>query len=158
MGQQPDIADVSDVRFGDQINGRNVLLRNDESWRFSDVTDEVGLGAEDSGRSTSAAWADFDSDGDQDLFVANEWSKSRLFENRDGWFVDVSDRLDQLDISQHRSVSIADFNRDAMPDFYVSAESSTRGSRVVSERRSDNLQTVDGGRKAVSASVVNALS
>jgi len=50
-------------------NGPNALLRNDGSGVFTDVTDAVGIGG--SAMSTSAAWADFDRDGDLDLYVGN---------------------------------------------------------------------------------------
>ncbi len=52
--------------------GSNVLLRNDGGTgtrRFVDVTAEAGVG--DSRWSSSAAFADFDGDGDLDLYVAN---------------------------------------------------------------------------------------
>lgn len=51
--------------------GPNVLLRNDThgSGRFVDVTAEAGVG--DSRWGTSAAFGDFDGDGDRDLYVVN---------------------------------------------------------------------------------------
>jgi len=48
--------------------GTNVLLRNGGAGAFSDVTDETGVGAAD-GFWTGAAWADYDRDGDLDLYV-----------------------------------------------------------------------------------------
>ncbi len=53
--------------------GPNVLLRND-GGTFTDVTGEAGVG--DPRWSSSAAFFDFDADGDLDLFVANyvNWS------------------------------------------------------------------------------------
>lgn len=47
--------------------GGNLLLRNDGSGRFADVTRAAGVGG--SGWSTSATFADLDADGDLDLFV-----------------------------------------------------------------------------------------
>lgn len=47
----------------------NVFLRN-EGGSFVDATAEVGLAGEPI-RSATASWADFDQDGDLDLFVAN---------------------------------------------------------------------------------------
>ena len=50
--------------------GRNTLWRNDrESGRFTDVTEEAGVGC--GSWSLGAAFGDFDQDGDLDLFVAN---------------------------------------------------------------------------------------
>jgi hypothetical protein len=51
----------------------NVLYRNDTKprgkWRFTDVTEEAGVA--DSGYGQGAEAADFDNDGDQDLYVTN---------------------------------------------------------------------------------------
>jgi hypothetical protein len=50
--------------------GRNTLWRNDHNQgRFTDVTDEAGVGCQS--WSLGAAFADYDGDGDLDLFVAN---------------------------------------------------------------------------------------
>ena len=50
--------------------GRNTLWRNDrEEGRFTDVTEEAGVGC--GSWSLGAAFGDFDQDGDLDLFVAN---------------------------------------------------------------------------------------
>jgi hypothetical protein len=47
--------------------GRNLLLRNDGDLRFTDVTDEAGVGG--GGFSAGACWGDADGDGDLDLYV-----------------------------------------------------------------------------------------
>jgi hypothetical protein len=58
-------ADVYVTRYG-----RNTLWRNDrEHGRFTDVTDEAGVGC--LSWSLGAAFADYDGDGDLDLYVAN---------------------------------------------------------------------------------------
>ena len=50
--------------------GRNTLWRNDRAdGRFTDATEEAGVGCES--WSLGAAFGDFDQDGDLDLFVAN---------------------------------------------------------------------------------------
>jgi hypothetical protein len=53
--------------------GRNTLWRNDRS-RFTDVTDEAGVGVGRGLWSLGAAFADYDGDGDLDLFVATYFS------------------------------------------------------------------------------------
>lgn len=79
-----------DLYFTTVYSGDNpVLFRNDGNWNFVDVTSEEGL----SGLPPTyqAAWADFDNDGDVDLFTAgklfvnqgnpNSWLKVRLRSN-----------------------------------------------------------------------------
>ena len=50
---------------------RNSLLRNDGAGSFEDVTHAAGLAAPAYPTQT-AGWADYDLDGDLDLYVGNE--------------------------------------------------------------------------------------
>ena len=70
--------------------GKNVLLRNEGDSQFRNVTSEAGFRFEE--WSTATAFADFDLDGDLDLWVVNyiDWSESmepecyqRMLGNRD---------------------------------------------------------------------------
>ncbi len=64
--------------------GRNYLLRNNGNGSFEDVTDKVGI---TSTKWTLAAGAlDINRDGYQDLVVANDYSVSEIFINRNGEF------------------------------------------------------------------------
>jgi len=66
----------------------NALYRNDGDWRFTDVTQASGLG--DTAHSLGVAAADYDSDGDLDVYVTN-FGPNRLFcNNGDGTFTDVT--------------------------------------------------------------------
>ncbi len=57
--------------------GENRLLRNVDGDHFVDVTDAAGVAGEPGAWSTSAAFFDYDHDGDLDLFVCNyvTWSR-----------------------------------------------------------------------------------
>ena len=57
--------------------GGNHLFHNEGSGKFRDVTAEAGVKGTAEDWSTSAAWLDFDNDGDLDLFVCNyvRWSR-----------------------------------------------------------------------------------
>ncbi len=57
--------------------GANRLYRNEGEGRFRDVTASAGVAGDDDRWSTSAAFLDYDRDGDIDLFVANYvvWSR-----------------------------------------------------------------------------------
>lgn len=51
--------------------GANSLFRNDGAGRFTDVTSRAGVGGDPGAWSSSAVFADFDNDGDLDLYVTN---------------------------------------------------------------------------------------
>ena len=77
----PDAVKTSDAHS-------NRLYRNDGGMRFEDVTAEAGLAG--SGFDFGAAVADYDNDGDPDLFVAG-LRRSTLYRNDgDGTFTDVT--------------------------------------------------------------------
>jgi hypothetical protein len=67
----------------------NRLYRNDGNMRFSDVTDAAGVRG--LGYAMGAAAADYDNDGDVDLFVAGV-RQNQLLRNGDGRFEDVAGR------------------------------------------------------------------
>ena len=56
--------------------GRNNLYRNNGDGTFSERSAESGV--EDLGAGMSAAWGDYDNDGDLDLYTANMWSSAGL--------------------------------------------------------------------------------
>ncbi|MDG1893915.1 MAG: CRTAC1 family protein [Fuerstiella sp.] len=98
----------------------NSLLRNDGQAGFRDVTFDVGLGRLHFPTQT-AAWADYDNDGDLDLFIGNEQFPSQLFRNDDTErFVDVA-WIANVDLSAGvKGVTWGDYNNDRFPDLYVS--------------------------------------
>ncbi|HUK90445.1 MAG TPA: VCBS repeat-containing protein, partial [Blastocatellia bacterium] len=50
--------------------GKNVLYHNNGNGAFTDVTEKAHIGGDPNHWSTGAAWADYDNDGNVDLFVA----------------------------------------------------------------------------------------
>ena len=102
----------------------NSLLRNNGDGSFTDVTFEAGLG-EDSYPTQTAAWADYDHDGDLDLYVGNEQvgethAPNQLFQNNgDGTFTDVARQAGVLNGRFTKGVSWGDYDNDRFPDLYV---------------------------------------
>jgi len=76
--------------------GRNNLYRNNGDGTFSDVAAEVGV--EDQAAGMSAAWGDYDSDGDLDLYVGNMWSSAGQRITSDAQFAEIAsgDRVDDF--------------------------------------------------------------
>ncbi len=110
---------------GDQGRQPNSLLRNDGHARFRDVTFDAGLGDEHYPTQT-AGWADYDNDGDLDLYIGNEASRifrfrSQLFENDgQGSFRDIGREAGVMNMRYAKGVAWGDIDRDGWSDLYVS--------------------------------------
>ncbi len=106
-------------------NHPNSLIRNNGDGTFTDVTFEAGLG-EPFYPTQTAAWADYDNDGDLDLYVGNEHvgkskAPSQLFRNNgDGTFTDVAQQARVSNRRFAKGVTWGDYNNDRYPDLYVS--------------------------------------
>ena len=100
------------------------LFRNDGYADFVDVTGEAGL--EDHGNGLSVVWWDFDDDGYQDLYVANDFqSPDLMWRNRgDGTFEDVTGRLPHTAFFG-MGCDFADVDLDGRMDLCVADMSST---------------------------------
>lgn len=96
--------------------GKNILLHNRGGW-FEDVAPDVGLDIDSF--CSSAAFADFDNDGDPDLILGRTLEPSMYFVNEYGRFVDRSSTLPPgLLPMLVSSVSTVDVNNDGLLDVY----------------------------------------
>ncbi len=93
------------------------LWRNDGNGRFTDVTEQCGLG--DSRMDMAALFADFDNDGDADLLVTS-LSGVRLFRNDAGHYSDVTreSRLSGV-VGYCLGAAWGDYDRDGRLDLYI---------------------------------------
>jgi hypothetical protein len=97
----------------------NSLLRNLGGLRFEDATEEADV--REGGLTLGVAWADYDRDGDEDLYVANDFGRNALLRNEgDGRFSDVSAESGALDFGFGMSASWGDVDNDGDFDLYVS--------------------------------------
>lgn len=124
---------------------KKILYINNKNSTFTNKAAEYGLA--ESSFSMQAYFFDYDKDGDKDVFFVNhpgDFSKSmtipativngkmvyaadtntvyvsdRLFENRNGKFVDVTKKAGLITHAFGLSASIADINEDGWPDIYV---------------------------------------
>ena len=98
----------------------NSLLQNNGKGRFRDVTFEVGLGEVHCPTAT-AEWADYDNDGDLDLYIGNENEPCQLFENDgENHFIDVAQQAGVSNGGFTKGVTWGDYDGDRFPDLYVS--------------------------------------
>jgi hypothetical protein len=66
------------------------------------------------------AWADYDGDGDVDLFVGfRQDEANRLYRNDQGTFVNVAAEAGVADLADTRAASWGDFDADGDPDLFV---------------------------------------
>jgi hypothetical protein len=111
--------------------GRNSLFRNESpDWKFVDVTAETGLDQHNHRFSWAACWEDFDNDGDQDLYVANDFGRNNLYANQDGHFTDIAAQVGAEDSASGMSAAWGDVNRDGRMDLYVGNMFSSAGGRI----------------------------
>lgn len=102
-------------------NGQpNRLYVGSGDLRLRDMS--TGSGADDAGLTLGIAAVDYDRDGDQDLYLANDFGRNVLLRNRgDGTFEDVAKEAGTLAISGGMAASFGDYDGDGWPDIYVSS-------------------------------------
>jgi hypothetical protein len=97
----------------------NTLLRNDGDFHFTDVTREAGIN--ETGITLGVAWADYDHDGWQDIYIANDFGRDALLHNNgNGTFTDLSKESGAFDPGYGMSATWGDLNNDGNLDIYVS--------------------------------------
>ena len=130
----------------DNGNGKKILYINNGNGTFTNKAREYGL--DDDSFSLQGYFFDYDADGDMDLFFVNHPRdfaymtqvnakmvngkpvriddtatarvSNRLYENRNGQFVDVTQQAGLLTHNAYGlSAAIYDFNGDGWPDIYV---------------------------------------
>ena len=99
---------------------KNALYRNLGNWKFVDVTKEAGVGH--AGHSLGTAVADYDNDGDLDLYVSNFGPNVLYQNNGDGTFSDVAEKAGVIDGNKVGSgVCFLDIDGDKDLDLFVSS-------------------------------------
>ena len=96
----------------------NRLFRNDGAGGFVDVA--PGTPMADAGSGQGVGWADYDNDGDLDLYLANGWEPNRLFRNDAAQgFVNVAGGTSLEDSGNGFGVAWGDYDNDGDADLYL---------------------------------------
>ncbi len=120
-----------------RILRRDLLLRNNGDWTFTDVTDAAGI-LDDEGVGVGNTWGDYDGDGWLDLYVSNRTGTfrpdftpstepNRLYRNKgDGTFEEVAVALgvDQ-GAAPTLTAAFVDYDLDGDADLYIGNDKGT---------------------------------
>ena len=99
-------------------NQANKFYHNNGDGTFTNIA--VQLGIADAGNTNAAVWADFDNDGDKDLYVGNWGQPNKFYLNLgDAGFIEIGATLGVNNSGNCRSLAVADVNRDGWLDIYV---------------------------------------
>jgi FG-GAP-like repeat/ASPIC and UnbV len=143
--------DIFILRGGWLRKGGNIpnsLLRNNGDGTFSDVTKSAGVLTYHP--TQTASFADYDGDGNLDLFVGNESTSDNISEsefyhnNGDGTFEEVSASSGLLVNGFVKGVNWGDINNDNQPDLYVSMMGQDNQLWVNREGKFTNIATTAG--------------
>ncbi|MHC4084942.1 MAG: FG-GAP repeat domain-containing protein, partial [Planctomycetota bacterium] len=93
------------------------MYQNNGDGTFTDVTKEAGVG--DMGYGTGCSAADFDKDGDLDLYVLNYGPNVFYSNNGDGTFTDISQTSGLANPKWSLSAPWFDYDKDGDLDVYV---------------------------------------
>ena len=109
---------LSDIR-GRRLIGKtgNKLYRNKGDGTFENVTDRAGVGDRD-GHGMGCTAADYDNDGDVDLYVTNYGSNTLFRNNGDGTFTDVAGQAGVADDLFGIGCAWFDYDGDGNLDLY----------------------------------------
>lgn len=116
------VVDLNDDGFDDLYfavqHGRNLFFENNGDGTFQEQAVKYGLNI--AGDSTSAIFADFDNDGDSDLFLGRARQPALYLINDNGKFKDATkDKIGVTLPAMTSSISTADYDGDGLLDVYL---------------------------------------
>ena len=117
--------------YSDATNGaKNHLYLSKPDGTWEEVASAWGIDGHD--WSMASGFADYDDDGDFDLFVANDFGRNRLYVNQGQRFVEQADARGVHHGNASMGIHLADYDNDGDLDLHATNMSSTAGERVLS--------------------------
>lgn len=99
-------------------NPENLLLENDGSGNFTNVTERKAFEVKNLGMITDALWEDIDGDGLKDLVVTGDWMSPKIFKNDGRKLIPFNTNLENYS-GWWKVVKTDDFNADGLPDLVL---------------------------------------
>jgi len=127
----------------------NILYHNNCNGTFADVSEKSGIAAY-KGRAMGVAAADFDGDGDPDIYVANDKTENFLFHNRrDGTFEEIATEAGVAYGQNGESTSsmgpvAADVDGDGLLDLWVTDSRYNRLMRNTGKNQFEDISASSG--------------
>jgi cytochrome c-type biogenesis protein CcmH/NrfG len=110
-----------DLDLYETRSNSNLMFRNNGDGTFQEQAEKMGMSCKNA-NSREAAFADFDDDGDIDLFVVNESASNTLFSNqRQGFFKDITEESGLKSNGGSVAVAVGDYNNDGFPDLFITS-------------------------------------
>jgi len=152
------VADVNRDGFPDifipntDFNGKNLLYLNEGGMKFREAAEEFGVArtSDSTTVSSMAAFADFNGDGHEDLFVSRYGTHKLFLREKGRGFTERSELL-QGYASKPEAVNVLDFNRDGRPDLVFGNYLPAPGQGTYFERWGSNnlLDNFSGGKNVL---------
>ena len=115
---------MEDLTFS---SGSGELLKIFQNNGISFDEVESLLGVDDLSNVQTALWADYDNDGDKDLFLSCRGEPERLYNNDGGFLTDVTASAGISDqVTQSTAAAWADYNNDGLIDIYIGIRNDTK--------------------------------
>ncbi|RMD88458.1 MAG: VCBS repeat-containing protein [Calditrichaeota bacterium] len=118
--------------FTNHYGPPNVLLKNIGNGHF--VIEKNSALSKVFRQTFQSTWADYDNDGDPDVYIANDFGPNLLFRNDgNGKFVDVTGETKTADIGFGMGASWGDYDNDGKQDVYITNMYSKAGLRITAQ-------------------------
>lgn len=132
---------VDDLFLLNQL-GANGLFRNLGGWRFANLSANHGALALGDRICVGGACADFDNDGDQDVYVTSTRGGNALLENRRGQFRDITKSAGVECVAHSQTAAFFDCDNDGDLDLFV-----TNTARWTSDTYHESSSYYEGPRR-----------